>query len=65
MKELKPCPFCGDKVNIIHDIAGVPTGVHCKCGAFVRFSSTMPKRAHETFGETQDRIAERWNRRTV
>ena len=62
MDELRPCPFCGKEVRIIHDIMGVPEGVHCRCGAFVRFMF-MPKRVNETFGETQKRIAERWNRR--
>lgn len=62
MIELKKCPFCGGDAKIIHDADGTPSGVHCKCGAFVRFLF-MPKKAGEKFGETQDRIAERWNRR--
>lgn len=62
MEDLKPCPFCGGNVKIIHDIDGTPSGVHCKCGALVRFLF-MPKRAGKTFGETYDRITERWNRR--
>ena len=62
MTELKPCPFCGGKPKIIYDASGAPSGVHCLCGAYVRFLF-MPKVVGETFGETQKRIEERWNRR--
>ena len=62
MIDLKPCPFCGGKPRFIHDIDGTPSGIHCKCGALVRFVF-MPKYVGETFGATQTRIAERWNRR--
>ena len=60
--KLKPCPFCGGTVRIMHDPDGTPNGVHCKCGAFTRFVF-MPKVVGETFGDVQERIALRWNRR--
>lgn len=59
---LKPCPFCGGEPRIIHDPDGEPNGVHCKCGALVRFLF-MPKVVGETFGDRQAKITERWNRR--
>lgn len=62
MIKLKPCPFCGSKAKVIHDPYGTPSGVHCKCGALVKFLF-MPKVVRETFGETQDKIVEKWNRR--
>ena len=62
MTDLKPCPFCGGKPRILHDPDGTPSGVHCRCGALTRFLF-MPKKVGETFGETHERIAERWNRR--
>lgn len=63
MIELKPCPFCGQTVKMIHDPDGEPNGIHCKCGALVRFLF-VPRVKGESFGERHDRIAERWNRRT-
>lgn len=62
MTELKPCPFCGGKPKIVHDLDGTPNGVHCMCGALVRFVF-MPKVVGGNFGATQERIAKRWNRR--
>lgn len=64
MEKLKPCPFCGGEVRMMHDIDGTPSGVHCKCGALTRFLF-MPKKVRENFGETHRRIAERWNRRVT
>lgn len=63
MDKLKPCPFCGREVKMMHDPDGTPSGVHCRCGALTRFMF-MPKKIGEKFGETHNRIAERWNRRT-
>lgn len=62
MIELKPCPFCGGNVRMMHDADGTPNGIHCKCGAYTRFLF-MPKIIGETFGDVQDRIIERWNSR--
>ena len=62
MIELKPCPFCGAIPKMIYDPDGEPSGVHCKCGALVRFLF-MPKHVREPFGVIADRIAERYNRR--
>lgn len=63
MTDLKPCPFCGGQVRrILHDVDGTPSGIHCKCGALVRFLF-MPKVDGENFGAVQERITERWNRR--
>lgn len=54
----------GGMAKIVHDLDGTPNGVHCRCGALVRFLF-MPKKVGETFGETQERIVERWNRRST
>ena len=62
MSELKPCPFCGGTPRINYNREGNPVGVHCKCGAYVRFLF-MPRIIGETSGDVQDRIAARWNAR--
>lgn len=53
MKELKPCPFCEGKVEMIL-IYGLPRvdGIRCrKCGAVVYFS------------EGEEKTIEKWNKR--
>lgn len=62
MDNLKPCPFCGGEARILYAPDGEPSGVHCKCGALVRFLF-MPKVVGEKFGAVQERIVERWNKR--
>ena len=62
MDKLRPCPFCSGSPRIMHDANGTPNGVFCKCGAFVRFMH-MPKYSGDTFGDVQNRIVERYNRR--
>lgn len=59
--ELKPCPFCGGRVDYWHDIELNPVGVQCHtCKMFVRMSGM---KQGKVFGDTMARIAERWNRR--
>ena len=64
MNELKPCPFCGNKVDYNHDLNMEPHGVWCKhCKMIVRFTRVKAIQRGETFGDVERRIAERWNRR--
>lgn len=61
MNDLKPCPFCGGKVEYWFDLELNPMGVlcsHCK----IAFKMLSLRRAHE-FGSVMEQIAERWNRR--
>lgn len=62
MNDLKPCPFCGGEARMLYDPDGTPIGVHCKCGALVRFLF-VPKVAGESFGDVHEKIARRYNRR--
>lgn len=64
MAELKRCPFCGGNPRILHDVDGAPSGVLCKCGAMVRFIGVR-EQSGDTFGDMQERIVERYNRRSV
>ena len=64
MANLKPCPFCGNPEPVfMYDIELVPHAIHClKCGAFIRFFGINGHK-DKTFGETMEKIAQRWNRR--
>ena len=65
MMELKPCPFCGGKVNFAYDIQLLPNGIRCgRCHILVRFCNVEPPGPHELFERTMNEIAEAWNRRT-
>ena len=64
MAELKPCPFCGQKVDYNYDLGLMPIGVYCKnCRIVVRFMGMKKSGKGEVFGDAMKRIAERWNRR--
>lgn len=63
-EQLKPCPFCQyTKVQMSHDIeSGEVNGIYClNCKALVKWPVTM--KARETFGENEEKWANRWNRR--
>lgn len=65
MDNLKPCPFCGEKVAYWHDAKMEPVGVQCqRCGLAIKVLRIRHKRG-ETFGDAQQQIAERWNRRAL
>ena len=62
-EELKPCPFCGGKVNYTHNMELIPDGIACMhCWTVTRFIRIRPKK-RETFGETMKKMSEIWNRR--
>ena len=64
MEKLKPCPFCGNRKPIMSwDIEGEPNGIYCNyCKAMVKFPITAASEK-ETYGETLDKWAEKWNDR--
>lgn len=65
MSELKPCPFCGGAVIMMYEADGTPAGVFCKkCGTYTRFLY-ITKVTGYTFGYTQEKIVEQWNRRVT
>lgn len=66
MKEdLKPCPFCGAEVKIIHNMELLPYGVYChQCKMIVQWNRLREWGKNETVGEHQAKIAEAWNRRS-
>ena len=64
MTELKPCPFCGGKVNISYDIELEPNGIWCPtCHSFMKYPNIKAKSKKETFGETIAKFEAAWNRR--
>lgn len=59
----KACPFCGGRVVIGRDIDGAVAVIFCtKCKAYIKWNIRM--KGKETFGENQEKWAEKWNRRT-
>ena len=63
MSELKPCPFCGGKVQYNIDLWLEPIGVFCPaCHAVIRF--TRIRMGNRTAGAAMDEIKDAWNRRT-
>ena len=63
MLNLLPCPFCGAEPKVLHDRDGIPIGIHCKCGAMVKFLFA-PQVIGETSRDAEKRLIERYNRRT-
>ncbi len=60
MVNLKPCPFCGGKVDYWYDAKFKPIGVRCTpCKIAVKMFGLKQERI---FGDTMAKIAERWNR---
>lgn len=63
MPELRPCPFCGHKVDFVHDFRGEITGIYCsRCMMKAQFNIGV-KSKRETFGETMEKWAVKWNAR--
>ena len=64
MITLKPCPFCGRKVDYNYNIDLELDGVHCMaCHMIIRFSR-VKARPSDKYEVVMEQIAERWNRRT-
>lgn len=65
MDELKPCPFCGGKVQMANNIDFEPEGVYCPtCHMKVRYTRIAMKNK-DTFGDVMERTATAWNRRAI
>ena len=63
MPELKPCPFCGNKVEIAYSIENWPYGIWChRCHMIVKWSDIKDGKKF-TSGMIYEQLAERWNRR--
>lgn len=63
MTELKPCPFCGGKVDFNYNIELEPDGIICNnCKTVLRFMRVRHKK-NDPYGVVMDRMAEIWNRR--
>lgn len=58
MTNLKPCPFCGGKASLVY-LEPVSWVVCQKCGAV----SAMARDSYEV-GDSKEKAAEAWNRRT-
>lgn len=64
MFELKPCPFCGGKVDYQYDGAFEISGIRCsQCHSMTKFYRIPKPKKSETYGESMDKWAECWNRR--
>jgi len=63
--ELKPCPFCGGHVDYEYNLDLEPWGVGCRsCKYVVKYYGIPKTKRAVTFGEIQNVMAEKWNRRT-
>ncbi len=63
MRELKPCPFCGEKVRFTYNIEFEPDGIMCAtCHTVMRFIRIRAK-SGEKFEVAMNKMAEIWNRR--
>ena len=64
MKEmLKPCPFCGDKVQFAFSIESWPTGVWCMtCHMKAEWSRIKETRNSKAW-DIMNQMAENWNKR--
>ena len=63
MPELKPCPFCGRKVDFLYDYRSEPSGIYCsRCMMKTEFNIGV-KNKRETYGETMQKWAAKWNAR--
>lgn len=64
MTELKPCPFCGGKVEFNFNIELEPDGVRCaRCKYILRYPSIRVKKSTEPFSVVMDKMADKWNTR--
>ena len=64
MSKLRNCPLCGGPVRFNYDATLEPNGVICpRCHALTRFMRVKSAGRSETYGDTQQRIADLWNRR--
>lgn len=64
LKELKPCPFCGGQVKFVHDMNSEIIGIRCPdCKSMTKFYGLPTPKKSETFGETMNRWAGKWNQR--
>lgn len=63
MNDLKLCPFCGGKATPARDPESLEIfGIYCLCcKALVKWHIDVKKT--DTFGETEQKWAEKWNRR--
>lgn len=63
MTDLKPCPFCGEKVSYNFNADFEPDGIVCaNCHIIVRFMRIKVKN-NEKFEIAMDRMAWIWNER--
>lgn len=64
MTELKPCPFCGYKVQYNYNADFEPAGIVCmNCHTMTKFMRIEVKPS-EKFEIAMDKMADTWNRRT-
>ena len=62
--ELKPCPFCGGKVQICYGIDCTVSGIRCdNCCVIVQWPRIKTGKSNKTFGELAKPHIEAWNRR--
>ena len=64
MTDLKPCPFCGSKVDFQYDGSFELSGIRCsRCHSMTKFYRIPKQKPSETYGEIMDKWAAEWNRR--
>lgn len=61
-EKLRRCPFCGHWVQFMRDISGEISGIYCTgCKALIKWP-IRPAKKTETFGETEQKWVEAYNR---
>lgn len=64
MTDLRPCPFCGEKVSYNFNTDFEPDGIVCaNCHIIVRFMR-IKVIGDMKFEDVMNRMAEIWNRRS-
>ena len=64
MIDLKPCPFCGGKVDFMYNAELLPSGIHCvRCHMLAGFYRVKPPKPHEPYERALSEYAEAWNAR--
>lgn len=64
MSDLKPCPFCGGKVDFNFNMEFEPDGIRCiRCKYILRYMKIRITKSTEPFSVVMDKMANEWNTR--
>lgn len=62
--KLKPCPFCGGKVDFNYNMNLEPDGIRCmKCRYVLKYMRIRVEKSTEPYRIVMNKMATEWNRR--